>query len=152
MNIRPAAEADIPTLARMAVEFEEYLISIDDTLQDKPPEVSTVENILRKGFGHEYHYFIVAEEGGQIIGFADMWAYPEYQHAGISGYLHNIYISPDHRGKGIGSAMVDDIIAECKRRECIAIHIPVLPKNTEAIEFYKKKGIDEVLYMMETRL
>ena len=150
--IREAEEKDIPEIISMTLDFERYLIYIDDTLvQDVlPPE--RYEKVLREGLFDEKHRFFVIEKDSELIGYADYWAYPEFLHGGISAYLHNLYIIEGHRGKGHGTAMVKLIMDEAKMRGAVAIHVPVKTKNVKAMEFYRKRGIETVFSMMETIL
>jgi L-amino acid N-acyltransferase YncA len=152
MKIRKAAKRDIGEIVRMACEFENYLITIDDSLlQESPPE-NVFKKVLLKGFDDPKHFVIVAEEKGKLIGFADMWAYPEFLHGGLSAYMNNIFIRDGDRGKGTGTALLKAIMKEAKRRGAVALHVPIKSKNVGSIEFHKKKGIDEQLVMMEKRL
>jgi diamine N-acetyltransferase len=150
--IRKAEPQDIERLAEMAVDFEKYLISLDDTLMDEPLPNQRYKEILEAGFDDDKHHLFIAEDKGTIVGFADYWAYPEFLHGGLSGYLHNIYIDPKWRGKGIGTSLVEKILKDAKSKGAVAMHVPVKPTNKMALQFYKKAGIDIELIMLETRL
>ena len=113
--IRNAGLQDIDTIAKMAVDFENYLISLDDSLMDTPLSFERYREVLIQGFEDEKHMMFIAEENGVILGFADCWIYPEFLHGGLSGYLHNIYIDPKWRSRGIGASLVDKI-----RRDTVA--------------------------------
>ena len=54
--IRNARSDDIDTLAKMAVEFEIYLISLDDTLMDEPLSFEKYREVLNLGFDDEKHH------------------------------------------------------------------------------------------------
>jgi GNAT superfamily N-acetyltransferase len=152
MKIRKADESDIEGIVDMAHEFELHLLDIDDSLIQEPPPRQVFKEFLLKGFDDDKHSMVVAEEGGKLLGFADIWVYPEFLHGGMSAYLHNIFVREGHRGRGIGKALLDSMVQEAKARGAVAFHVPVKAKNVKAIEFYKKNGIAEQLAMMETRL
>jgi ribosomal protein S18 acetylase RimI-like enzyme len=152
MKIRRATERDVDGMADMALEFEIFLIKLDNTLLDAPPSKEVFKNVLRQGMDDEKHYIVVAEEGGKLAGMADFWAYPEFLHGGLSGYLNNLYVREGHRGDGLGTRLLEHLMKEAKKRGVVAMHIPVKPKNLRALEFYRKAGVDEELLMMETRL
>lgn len=42
----------------------------------------------------------------------------------LSGYVQSTYVSPRHRGRGLGSALIDAVIDEAVRRELdyLAVH------------------------------
>ena len=150
--IRRAETKDIDRLSQMAVAFEEYLISLDDSLIDEPLPYDMYREVLIQGFDNGMHHIFVAEEEGSIVGFADYWVYPEFLHGGLSGYLHNIYIDPGWRGKGIGTGLVEMIKDDAIKKGAVAMHVPVKPANRKALDFYRKNGIDIELIMLETRL
>ncbi|MFH0816628.1 MAG: GNAT family N-acetyltransferase [Methanobacteriota archaeon] len=152
MKIRRATLKDVDEMAEMAYEFEGYLIKLDDTLMETPPPKAAFKKVLRQGLGDEKHYIVVAEEKGNLVGMADFWAYPEFLHGGLSGYLNNLYVREAQRGKGLGTKLLENLMEEAKRRGVVAMHIPVKPKNLRALEFYRKAGMDEELLMMERRL
>jgi GNAT superfamily N-acetyltransferase len=152
MKVRRAEDADIDEMVEMALEFEIYLIKLDNALLQVPPPKEVFRRVLEMGFHDDKHYIVVAEEQGSLVGMADFWAYPEFLHGGLSGYLNNLYVREGQRGKGVGTMLMKTLMAEAKRRGVVAMHVPVKPKNVKAIEFYRRAGIDEQLAMMETRL
>jgi ribosomal protein S18 acetylase RimI-like enzyme len=150
--IRKAETMDIDRIAEMAVDFENYLISLDDTLVDEPFPLERYRQVLAQGFGDDKHNLYIAEEDGIIVGFADYWVYPEFLHGGLSGYLHNIYIDQEWRGNGIGTSFVEHILKDAKEKGAVAMHVPVKPANRKALDFYRKLGIVIEFALLETRL
>ena len=51
------------------------------------------------------HHTLVAESGGQAVGFADLTA---------AGYLDHLYIHPQYTRQGIASALCRQLEAECR--------------------------------------
>jgi GNAT superfamily N-acetyltransferase len=147
-----AENRDIDELVEMALEFENYLLKIDDSLIQESPSKETFKEILLKGFEDDKHMIFIAEEDEKIVGFLDFWTYPEFLHGGLSGYMNNVFVREGQRGKGIGTSLLNRAVEEAKNIGVVAMHVPVKAKNVKAIEFYKKNKIDEQLFMMETRL
>ncbi len=153
MNIRKGKKEDINAITDLAHAFDEYLIALDDSLIDAPPDKKVIRKVMENGFSHERHAIFVLETvGGEIAGFADCWFYPEFLHGGVIGYMNNIFIKESYRGKGFGSKMLQRVVDEARRRNAVALHVPVKEKNEKAIDFYVKNGIDDKLVMLETRL
>ncbi|MFO8050350.1 MAG: GNAT family N-acetyltransferase [Thermoplasmatota archaeon] len=151
-KIRKIDRGDIERVLDLVLDFERYLIDVDDSLVSEPFPRARYMKTLLEGLYDEKHTFLVAEIDGRVIAFIDYWAYPEFLHGGLTGYMNNLYVDGDHRGKGIGSALVDHVMEEAQRKGIVAMHVPVKPLNRRAVEFYIRKGIDEQLVMMETRL
>jgi GNAT superfamily N-acetyltransferase len=152
MIIRTAEERDVAEMVEMAHEFETHLIALDDSLMQSPPPKETFRKFLEMGFRDPKHHIIVAEEDGRLVGMADFWIYPEFLHGGLVGYLNNLFVRDGRRGRGLGKALIRELMDEARRRGMVAIHVPVKPKNVRAKKLYAEMGIDEELVMMETRL
>jgi len=53
--------------------------------------------------------------------------------------IRNVFVSPDHRNKGVGTKMVQDILSHLKPKGK-DIFLYVDPLNTPAVSVYKKLG------------
>ena len=55
-------------------------------------------------------------------------------------YIHGFRIRSEYRGQGIGSAMVQWVEADLKRRHCQIVTLNVAQDNPNAIRLYKRLG------------
>lgn len=101
--------------------------------------------------------FIVAKEQNKVIGFASYSVYPdpgaETLCSQVSGdvksrtievftnvyRLHQIYMDPDHQGKGIGKLLIGFIINDISFQDAKHLELNVNRYN-KAVEFYQKIG------------
>jgi ribosomal protein S18 acetylase RimI-like enzyme len=60
---------------------------------------------------------------------------------GLSAYIDDIFVRPEHRRKGAASAGLDALVDECRRRGCRSIHVEVAPDNHAAIALYRRFGL-----------
>jgi GNAT superfamily N-acetyltransferase len=151
-RIREIAEDDIETVLDLTIQFEEHLISIENPVESKVLPRETYEKVLRAGLKDDRHLFFVLEEAGEVIGFADLWYYPEFLHGGISSDMHNIFIRKDKRNRGYGKQLMNRIITEARSLGAVALHVPVKSKNIDAIRFYRRMGIDTEYLMLESQI
>jgi len=68
----------------------------------------------------------VADDGRQLLGFA----------AVHGTWLEQLYVDPDHQGRGVGRALLED--AERRRPDGLRLH--VFTRNTRARRFYEAAG------------
>ncbi len=61
------------------------------------------------------------------------------------GYIEDIAVHPEHRGKGYGKQMVKHLISCCKKRNCYKI---VLTCNDDLVDYYKSLGFDKTVNFM----
>ena len=66
-------------------------------------------------------------------------------------YVHDIYVIPSFRHKGVGTHMIDFLQSLAKERNLGRIDLVVLNRNGDCVNFYKKylniKEIDYIKYM-----
>ena len=83
---------------------------------------------------------LIGEYQGIPISFA-LFFYNFSTFLGKPGiYLEDLYVQPEHRGKGFGSKMLAHIAALAKERNCGRFEWSVLNWNTPAIRTYEKLG------------
>lgn len=70
---------------------------------------------------------IVAEFGEEILGFAGK----------NNDYISFMFVQPDYFGKGIGKALLNEILIYCP-----SAHLAVLKENIPAINLYKSFGFE----------
>lgn len=81
----------------------------------------------------------VAEVNGHVIGFADI--YPDETHA----HLLSMFVAKQHRGRGIGKALLEAILSWARERKLMVVRLYVFPHNKQAIGLYKSVGFHEAL-------
>jgi len=91
--------------------------------------------------------FLVAEEENEIIGYVMCrieTGLPDFGLLGISkrGHVISVAVLPEHRRKGIGTALMKEAMAGMgvyKAKEC---YLEVRVSNTPAVGLYKKVGFE----------
>lgn len=83
---------------------------------------------------------LVAEDEGRLVGYA-MFFHNYSSFVGKRGlYLEDVYVQPDQRGSGLGSAILARLAAIAVERQCARFEWTVLDWNQPAINFYEKMG------------
>ena len=138
LSIRPATPADVPQILAFIRDLATY--------EREPDAVHATEaDLLRDGFGPEKRFdCLIAElkESNATIpaGFALYFHnYSTWRgHAGI--HIEDLYVNPEHRGKGIGKALLTSVAAIAVAEGCSRLQWDVLEWNTPAIGFYEQMG------------
>jgi GNAT superfamily N-acetyltransferase len=132
--IRPATAEDIPTIADLIRALAEY--------ERLAHEVILKETDLREHlFGaRRYAEVVLAEEAGTVVGFALFFPTFSTFLARPSLYLEDLFVRPEHRGKGHGKALLQHLAKLALERGCGRFEWAVLDWNTPAIDFYKRLG------------
>ncbi len=121
MIIREMGAADIDMVARIEAEvFTEPWSKESFLLEVKTPN----------------HIYLVAEENGNILGYCGMW-----EVAG-EGQITNVCVAPDHRGKGVATMMLEELLNRAAKLKVGAITLEVRVSNEPAIRLYEKLGFE----------
>lgn len=145
-RVRRAGPGDVAAMHAMVVELAEY---------ERSPESvqATAEDLHAALFGGadervaHAHVAEVRDAAGaqgwqvwQVVGMA-VW-FPTYStwtgRAGI--WLEDLYVRPDHRGLGLGSALLAALAATCVRAGHRRLEWTVLDWNTSAQGVYRSVG------------
>jgi L-amino acid N-acyltransferase YncA len=118
--IRPSHDADLPAITAI---YAHHVLHGTGTFETTPPSVADMTgrraDVLAKGLP-----WLVAEEEGQVLGFAYcQWFKPRpaYRFSAED----SIYLAPEAAGKGLGTLLLNDLIvraqAELGVRKLIAV-------------------------------
>ena len=66
------------------------------------------------------------------------------EHEGLSGYIDDLYVLPQSRRRGIGHALLTELMAECRARGCKTLKVEVDQGNAAALGLYSKFGLQVV--------
>lgn len=77
---------------------------------------------------------------GHVLGSAESWWSDTWRTGDRVGELESISVLPEHRGAGIGSALLDAVDAEFARLGVDEQVIGVLPGNIDALRLYQRRG------------
>jgi ribosomal-protein-alanine N-acetyltransferase len=83
-------------------------------------------------------YYLVADDDGQLAGYAGMLA------AGWQADVVTVAVAADRWGRGIGSALLEALLAEAARRGCREVFLEVRTDNTRAQELYRRYRFTEM--------
>jgi GNAT superfamily N-acetyltransferase len=83
---------------------------------------------------------LLAEIDGVVSGYAIFFFTYSSFRAQPSLYLEDIFVLPQHRGRGAGLALFRNCAAEAVRQGCGRMEWQVLSWNTPTISFYERLG------------
>jgi GNAT superfamily N-acetyltransferase len=135
LTVRTAKVEDVPVIRELISELAEYEKRLDEVL-------TTEAVISRDGFGkHPEFSALIAEWGGTTAGFALFFGhYSTWRGAGL--YLEDLFVRPEHRGRGVGKALLAGVARVAKEQNRLFIRWVVLDWNQPAIAMYEKLGAE----------
>lgn len=132
--IRPAERADAPEVLRLIGELARY-----EKLEHMA--AGTESQLAAALFGpRPAAEALVAERGGRAVGFALFFTTFSTFLCKPGLYLEDLFVEPEHRGAGIGKALLRRLAALAVERGCGRFEWRVLDWNTPSIRFYESLG------------
>ena len=133
-RIRPAVPDDAPLVLDFIKGLAEYERAPDDVVATENDVRATLEGNPKRA------EVVLAFEGEQPVGFA-LFFHNYSTWLGRPGlYLEDLFVSPEHRGKGYGRRLLAHLAAIARDRGCRRMEWSVLDWNEPAIGFYRSLG------------
>jgi len=132
--IRPACAADVPAVLGLIRDLARY-----EKLEDEV--TGTADDLRRHLFGPSPRAeALVVEEGGGLVGLALYFHNFSTFLCKPGLYLEDLFVVPEHRGKGYGAALLRALAAIAVERGCGRLEWSVLDWNEPAKGFYRSLG------------
>lgn len=135
MVIREATDGDLGEIVAMIKELAAYEKAAD--------QARAGEECLRAALfcPHPKVFCLVADtDDGRTAGFA-LYFYNFSTWEGVHGlYLEDLYVRPEHRGQGVGGALLRRLAAVATENGCARMEWMVLNWNAPAIAVYDRIG------------
>jgi GNAT superfamily N-acetyltransferase len=134
LTIRPAERADVPVIGELIRGLARF--------EKLEHEVTMTEDRLDSSLFGERRYAetLIAEQDFEPVGFALFFHNFSTFLAQPGIYLEDLFVLPDHRGGGIGRALLKELARLAVERGCGRLEWAVLDWNRDAIGFYERLG------------
>ena len=134
LEIKSATVEDVPLILSFIKKLAEYEKLLDAV-------VATEDGLREVLFGERcYAETIIAYEHNEPVGFA-LFFHNFSTFVGKPGiYLEDLFVDPEHRGKGFGKALLAHLAKLAQERNCGRLEWAVLNWNQPSIEFYESLG------------
>ncbi|OUR94580.1 GNAT family N-acetyltransferase [Flavobacteriales bacterium 34_180_T64] len=149
-HTRIATLNDLPIL----LQFEQRLIEaerpMDPTLKEEKISYYDLSEFIK----NENSELYVVEIHGEIVasGYAKIKTDRPYLKHDKQGYLGFMFVSEEHRGKGLNKQITNALLNWCKSKGVFEIKLDVYENNPSAIKAYEKVGFKKHLINMRLNI
>ena len=135
LTFRFAEERDTPLILNFIKWLADYERMLDQVVAD---EATLADQLFQKKNAE----VLFALENGREVGFA-LFFHNFSTFLGRSGlYLEDLFVLPEHRGKGYGKAILQKLAAIAVERGCGRLEWWCLNWNKPSIDFYRSLGAE----------
>jgi ribosomal protein S18 acetylase RimI-like enzyme len=131
MTIRPATKDDQQLIRELWTEFEAELPEPDYLRESWEDAWSDLAQTVREGVA------LIAEEDGRAVGFVFCVLGDRGRR---TAHITDIYVRPEVRNKGIGRALLTEILEPARAAGLNHVSLEVLITNSDARRLYERLG------------
>jgi ribosomal protein S18 acetylase RimI-like enzyme len=142
VSIRPARKSDAAAIAQLVAQLATFL---------QESSAVSEEYVLRYLESGEAGVLVAAAEG-EVIGVLSYTLRPSLYHAATSCMIEELVVSEGYRRTGIGSRLLNTIVALAREKGCVEVSISAMASNRGAIDLYKRHGFEADAVLLEKHL
>ena len=117
-----------------------------------PPQ-HALHEVTRAVISDPRHGFILlAEAESEFIGIAYAAAHLSAEHGGTVGWLEELYVVPDRRGRGTGALLLTHVIASARESGWRALELEIVYGHERAVPLYLRHDFVRVNRTRYTRV
>jgi len=133
VTLHVATTSDLETILRLLVaQFDAHEIDLPDSVLRE-----AVAAIFQRD---DLGFFVVAHDGGDAVGMAAVSFAWTLEHGGRSAWLDELYVLPERRGRGIGTALLREAVRHAAASGCAAVDLEVDRDHRRAEALYAREG------------
>jgi len=108
-----------------------------------------MKKTLKRFLKTENHKIFVAEYNGEIVGFISYVVFPSFWECSKQGLINDFFVREDFQGKGIGSRLIEVVVAHADAEGVDEMHVSTGLENERARRLYGKFGFTEERLLLE---
>lgn len=133
MVIRPAGPADRGAVtALLAAQFREHDIALS-----AEGLAAGIDGVLADPDRGVLLLAVVEERPVAVAYLAWTWT---LEHGGRVGWLEELYAHPEHRGRGVGGALLAAVCDRARDAGCLAVDLEVESSHARVIRLYERRA------------
>ena len=129
INIRKIKAEDLDFVYKSICELENEVFDLE-----------IFKSIFNENLSNPNHLYLIAESGNESLGFITFHVQNLMHHCGLVGEIQEFFIDKNHRGKGVGRKLVDEIIQYSKQNNLKSIEVTTNKKRVENVAIYENLG------------
>jgi len=136
-------QGDLEIRAPLATELADLAALLATQLREHGNELADTEiGAAARGMFHrpQRGQFLIACEGGRLVGFAALSFLWTLEHGGRNAWLDELYVLPERRGHGIGEALLHAALEAARAAGALAIDLEIETGHERAASLYQRNG------------
>lgn len=141
------AEADAEAITRI---YNPYVTDTTISFENEPLTVERMKERIADLSG-EFPYYVSLDDDGRVTGFC--YAHPWKARVAYNPTLETtIYLAPEAHGRGMGRALMERLIADCRERGFVSLIACITADNLASCRFHESLGFSRVSFFRSVGL
>jgi GNAT superfamily N-acetyltransferase len=135
---RKALQTDLPAIVRLLTDDE-----LGSEREDRIGDLSPYHNAFLDINADPNQFLCVVEGEGQVVGTLQLTFIPGLSRGGAKrGQIEAVRVARDRRNEGIGRAMFNWAIEQCRAQSCALVQLTTDNARADAHRFYESLGFE----------
>lgn len=119
---------------------------------DTPLDPATLRSTIDRSRASACQVYLCAESDRQVLGFGSLTTRSTLWNPAPVGYVEEMVVDETHRGRGIGTRMLDRLIAWARDQGCSHVELDSAFHRMDAHAFYERRGFQRRAYLFSKSL
>lgn len=131
--VRPAAASDLEAVLAL---HRDFFAEDGYAFCEEESRVNLARLLAEPGLGRVF----VMDEDARVVGYLVLTFGFSLEFGGRDGLIDELYVSPGHRGRGLGARALAAAEAACREQGIRAVHLVVERSKDSAQALYRRMG------------
>lgn len=129
INIRKVEKQDLDFVYKAICELENEILDFE-----------VFEAIFNENISNLKNLYLIAESENEGLGFISFHTQNLLHHAGLVGEIQEFFIHQNHRGKGVGRQLINEILQYADQNNLKSIEVTTNKRRVENVLIYENLG------------
>lgn len=135
-----------------ADDFPDLLVLCQHLWPTKPIDPQRLHEVYLRAIALPDRRYFCAVEGQHVVGLGSVSFKDSLWQEGMIAHIEEIVVREAMRGQGIGTALLEHIIAAARERGCRRVELDSAFHRKEAHQFYERHGFENRAYLFSKTL
>jgi ribosomal protein S18 acetylase RimI-like enzyme len=146
MSTRIAGPADLDAIVPLMIDFNAV-----EQIEWRPEPMTAALSRLLAEPALGFVLLAIPEAGAPPAGYGIATMGFDLEFGGPDAFVTELYVAAAHRGRGVGRALLVELMEELARRGASAVQLMVRPENAAARALYTRLGFTDVPRLVMAR-
>jgi glucosamine-phosphate N-acetyltransferase len=133
-------------------DFDNVLALLRQLWPDTLLDLGAVRSRFERALASPCQLYLCAESDKKVVGFGSLTTKSTLWSPALVGYVDEMVVDQGHRGKGIGSQILDHLTAWARDQGCDCIELDSAFHRKETHAFYERHGFQSYAYLYSKSL